>query len=225
MLDDEKLAVTAIDLVAGTVTVKRGVLGAVPQKHNAGAMLYFCDEYLAIDSTDYYANESVNVKVLTNTSSAQLSQASATVHSITLKGEAYRPYHPANVKINGVFMPSYFDGDMQITWANRNRLQQTGGEIIGYFDGNIILEPGAQTLLTLTECDTSDAVIATWNVNVTAANSYTLLESQRQVDTSYVHIVLKTVRDGYECINAFDHIVRPSNLVAPANLAFEVIEI
>ena len=225
LLDDEKLTVTAIDLAAGTVTVKRGVLGAVPQKHNAGAMLYFCDEYLAMDSTDYYADESVNVKVLTNTSSAQLSQALAAVHAITLKGEAYRPYGPANVKINGIFMPLYIDGGLQITWSNRNRLQQTGGEILGYFEGSVVLEPNTQTLLTVTELDIDDAVLATHSVNATGTNTFALEEANMQNGIGSLHISLKTVRDGYECINAFEHTVRISNLIAPQNVTFEVIEI
>lgn len=225
LLDDEKLAVTAINLTAGTVTVKRGVLGAVPQSHDSGAILYFCDEYLAVDSTDYYANESVNVKVLTNTSSAQLSQTAATAYSITLKGEAYRPYGPANVKINNVFMPLYIEGGLQLTWSDRNRLQQTGGEILGYFDESVALETSVQTLLKLTEYDADDVELATHNANVTGASTYTLEELKMQVDTRNIRVLLKTVRDTYECMNAFDHVVRLSNLVAPADVTFEVIEI
>ena len=142
LLDDEKLAVTAIDLVAGTVTVKRGVLDTVPQKHNTGTMLYFCDEYLAVDSTDYYSGESVIAKVLTNTSSAQLSQTLATTHSIELAGLANRPYPPGNFKINNQYFPDGVMGAISLSWASRNRLQQTGGELIGFQDSSITPEEG-----------------------------------------------------------------------------------
>ncbi|WP_218956381.1 phage tail protein, partial [Acinetobacter sp. YH12073] len=224
LLDDEKLAVTAIDLAANTVTVKRGVLGTTPELHAVDARLYFCDQWLAVDNTDYYAGESVNVKLLTNTSSAQLSQALAIPHAITLKGEAYCPYGPANVKINNIFMPLYIEGGLQLTWSDRNRLQQTGGEILGYFEGSVALEPGVQTLLTLTEYNAGDVELATHNANVTGVSTYILEESQMQVDTRQIHILLKTIRDDYECVNAFDHVVKRSTLIAPSNVTFEAIE-
>jgi hypothetical protein len=44
----------------------------VPQDHAAGSMILFCDEYIALDETDYFAGESLNVKALTKTGSAQL---------------------------------------------------------------------------------------------------------------------------------------------------------
>ena len=142
LLDSEKLAVTEIDTSAGTVTVKRGVLDTVPQNHNTGTMLYFCDEYLAVDNTDYYSGESVIAKVLTNTSSAQLSQTLATAHSIELAGLANRPYPPGNFKINNQYFPLGITGPIPLSWSSRNRLQQTGGELLGFQDGSVTPEEG-----------------------------------------------------------------------------------
>lgn len=45
-----------------------------------------------------------------------------------------------------------------------------------------------------------------------------------QAETRSLQINLKTVRDGYECLYAFDHIVKRSTLIAPTNITFEVIE-
>lgn len=142
LLGDEKLAVTEIDLTVGTVTVKRGVLGTVPAIHAVGSMLYFCDQYLAVDNTDYYAGEIVDAKLLANTGSAKLSEALSQSHSITLKGEAYRPYPPGNFKINNQYFPDGVIGPISLSWASRNRAQQTGGELIGFQDSSITPEAG-----------------------------------------------------------------------------------
>ncbi len=45
-----------------------------------------------------------------------------------------------------------------------------------------------------------------------------------QADTRSLDINLKTVREGYECMNVFDHIVKRSTLIAPSNVTFEIIE-
>ena len=222
LLGDEKLAVTAIDLTTGTVTVKRGVLGTVPAIHSVGSMLYFCDQYLAVDNTDYYASEIVNVKVLANTGSAKLSQALATAHSIALAGEAYRPYPPANVKINDDYFPQEIETDLVLTWVNRNRLQQTGGEILSWFDGGIAIEPGTQTHLILTQLDENNLELATTNADLTGTTSYTMPISLMQADARFVKIILKTVRGGYESLNPFIHTVELSQFFsAPYDLTVE----
>ncbi len=43
LIDAELIAVKAINVVAGTVTVDRGVLDTVPMKHVAGARIYFVE--------------------------------------------------------------------------------------------------------------------------------------------------------------------------------------
>lgn len=223
LVNDEHMAVTAISETE--ITVKRGVNYTVPQEHAAGSMILFCDDYIALDETDYFAGESLNVKALTKTGSAQLAIGAATAHTIEMVGLANRPYPPANVKINDKYWPAYFDDDFTLTWLDRNRLQQTGGDFIGYFESSVALEENTQTLLTVIELDADDLELATHSANVTALNSYTLLESVMQANTRSLRISLKTVRDGYECINAFNHIVRIANLTPPSNVTFEVIEL
>lgn len=189
MVNHEHMAVTAISET--DITVKRGVNYTVPQDHAAGSMILFCDDYIALDETDYFAGESLNVKALTKTGSAQLAIGSATVHTIEMVGLANRPYPPANVQINSTYWPAYFEDDFTLTWSDRNRLQQTGGVPLGYFESGIALEPNTQTLLTIAELDADDVELATHNVNVTALNSYTLLESVMQAGTRALRINLK----------------------------------
>lgn len=223
LLNDELMGFVSFDTETKVLTVKRGVLDTVPKKHSSGPLFVFDLPDVAFDSTQYSYGEIVEAQVLTTTPSGvmDLNESGAPVE---IQARAIRPYPPANVKINSEYWPAYFEGDFTLTWSDRNRLQQTGGEILGYFEGPVALEPNTQTLLTVTELDVDDIELATHNINVTALNSYTLLESAMQVDTRALHINLKTVRDGYECINAFDHTALRSTLIAPTNVTFEVIE-
>ena len=77
----------------------------------------------------------------------------------------------------------------------------------------------------MTEYDIDNVEIITHSANVTAANTFTLEEVNMQVGVRSIHINLKTVREGFECINMFDHTVLISNLIPPQNVEFEVIEL
>ncbi|HAK16481.1 MAG TPA: hypothetical protein DCM65_09555 [Acinetobacter junii] len=223
-VNHEIMVYQAYDEETGLLTVKRGALDTIPQNHVAGSVLYFADDFITVDPTEYVTGEIINVKTLTTTPSGILNLDDVDAQQVEIKARANRPYPPANVKINSEYWPAYFEDDFTLTWSNRNRLQQTGGLSIGYFDSSVALEENTQTLLTVIELDANDVELATHSVNVTASNSFTLLESAMQADTRSLDINLKTVREGYECMNVFDHIVKRSTLIAPSNVTFEVIE-
>lgn len=223
LLNGELMGFVVFDDATKVLTVKRGVLDTVPKKHSSGSLFVFDLPDVAFDSTQYAQSEIVEAQVLTTTPSG-IQGLSGTGTPIEIQSRAIRPYPPANVKINNVFMPSYFEDDFTLTWSDRNRLQQTGGQILGYFEGSVALESNTQTLLTVIELDANNVELATHSVNVTASNSFTLIKSAMQVDTRSLHVNLKTVRDGYECLYAFNHTVICSTLVAPTNVTFEAIE-
>lgn len=218
----EWMVFQSIDPYTGVVSVKRGALDSLPQGWGIGTKLYFCGNDVAYDSNEYVSGEEVLVSALTTTPSGMLENKGSI--AVQMNSRAIRPYPPANVRINEVYWPAYIENDLNIVWSNRNRTQQTGGEILGYFDSNVTLESNTQTLLTVIEFDENNLELATHSANVTALNSYTLLESVMQADTRSLDINLKTVRDGYECMNVFNHIVKISTLIAPSNVTFEVIE-
>ena len=224
-VNNEIMVYQSYDEETGLLTVKRGALDTVPQNHLAGSVLYFADDFITVDPTEYVTGEIINVKALTTTPSGILGIDDVDMQQVEIQARAIRPYPPANVKINGEYWPEYIDGRLLLTWSDRNRLQQTGGEILGYFDGSVTLEPNTQTLLTVTELDVDDIELATHSINATGTNTFVLEETYMQIGVRALHINLKTVRDGYDCINAFDHTVRISNLIAPQNVTFEVIEL
>lgn len=224
LLNDEWMGFVSFDDEAKVLVVKRGVLDTIPKKHNSGNLFVFDLPDVAFDSTQYAQSEIVEAQVLTTTPSG-IQDLSETGEPVEIQARAIRPYPPANVKINGEYWPDEIETDLIVTWVDRNRLQQTGGETLGWFDASVTLEPNTQTILTIVEFDMDDAVLATHNINVVGVKSYFFEKAQMQAGTRYIHINLKTMRDGYACLSEFDHSVRIFKLEPPANVTFEVIEL
>lgn len=221
-INDEIMAFLSFDTTTNVITVKRGCFDTVPQKHVSGSKVFGWDNYSGIDDIEYLSGEVLSLKALTLTGSDVLDLNEATTHSLTLSSRAIRPYPPANVKINDVYWPTEIETDLVLTWVDRNRIQQTGGSILGWFDGGVAIEPGTQTHLTITQFDEDQVELATNNANVTGSTSYTFAISAIQADTRTVEIVLKTIRDGYECLNQFTHTVELSQFFsAPYDLTVE----
>ncbi|OAL78984.1 hypothetical protein AY606_06035 [Acinetobacter sp. SFB] len=221
-INDEIMVYQSYDAETKALTVKRGALDSALQNHALNSILYLADDFVAIDQTLYTQSEIINAKVLTTTPSGVLALSDAATHGVEFNARAIRPYPPANVKINNAYWPEEIETDLVLTWVDRNRLQQTGGEIIGWYEGNVSIEPNTQTHLILSQLDENDNELATSNANVTGATSYTMPISAMQASTRTVRVTLKTIRDGYECLNPFNHTIELSQFFsAPYNLTVE----
>lgn len=127
VIDNEYVLVSAIDSIAGTATISRGVLDTVPAEHSAGARIWFADGFQGFDATEYADGEVLDVKLLPITGQGELALADAPVDSLTFDQRQYRPYPPGNLKFDGVAYPEIVEGstDIVLTWAHRDRLSQT----------------------------------------------------------------------------------------------------
>ena len=216
----EWMVFQGVDPYTGIISVKRGALDTQPQEWDLGLKLYFCGNDVAYDETEYVSGEEVLVSALTATPSGVLEQKGS--NQVEMKARAIRPYPPANVKINGEYWPTEIETDLVLTWVDRNRLQQTGGSILGWFDSSVTLETGATYQLILIEIDENDIELRTRNLRLGALNTYTLATSAMQVNTRKIEIILKSIREGYECYQAFNHIVELSQFFsAPYDLTVE----
>lgn len=221
-VNNEIMVYQSYDEETGLLTVKRGALDTIPQNHLAGSILYFADDFVTVDPTEYVTGEIVNVKTLTTTPSGILNLDDVDAQQVEIKARANRPYPPANVKINNEYFPAEIETDLIITWVDRNRLQQTGGEILGWFDGGVTIEPNTQTHLIISQFNENQIDLATSSANMTGATSYTMPIATMQADTRFVKITLKTVRDGFDCLNPFVHTVELSQFFsAPYDLTVE----
>lgn len=140
----ELVRVDAVDLTTGELTVGRGVLDTVPHRHAAGSKVLFWDAYGGVDETEYASGEIVGVKVQPVGGGTSVPLDSIPAELVTLDSRAARPYPPGNLRIEGQSYPAdaYFNGDLTVSWAHRDRLLQTSGQLADYTAGDIGPEAG-----------------------------------------------------------------------------------
>lgn len=132
-----------LTLIGVTITVKRGLLDTVPVAHSAGETLFFWDVYAGNDSTQYVSGETVSGKLSTVTGSGVLSISSAPADSIEMVGRLFKPYAPGKVQINGNYFPETVAySNLILSWAHRDRRQQTGADYVGFLENSIGPETG-----------------------------------------------------------------------------------
>ena len=198
-VNDEIMAFVSFDALTNVITVKRGCFDTVPKEHGLGSKLFGWDNYSGIDDLEYLSGESVSLKALTLTGSDVLELNEATAHNLTLSSRAIRPYPPADVKINGEYWPEEITGDLVLTWKNRNRSQQSGGEALSWYDPSVSLEDGSEYIAEL--YDENGVLISHQNVGI----SNTLTIDYSSVSTTKCKIKLYVIRDSYHSYQSFEH--------------------
>lgn len=141
-INDEMMVFEYYDASTNLLTVKRGVEDLIPKKHNADSILYFADDVLSVDRTTRVFSDQIEAKVVTVTPSGMLAFEDADSHELEFKARSIRPYPPANVKINDEYWPESIDANPVLTWSDRNRLQQTGGVPLSWYEGSVTKEEG-----------------------------------------------------------------------------------
>lgn len=186
-----------VSIVTDTLTVQRGVLDTVPIEHTISEWLLFCDYYSGFDATEYTASDDIDVKLPTVSGGGQLSLAASPISNIVLDSRAIRPYPPGDFKVNNEYFPVNLIGDLVLTWTSRNRLQQTGNDLIDFFDGDITSEVGlTYTVRLLTQAGSlleEQTGITIQTATVIPANG-----------EGFYRLQLLSVRDGYESYQVHD---------------------
>lgn len=141
VIEGEYVSVTSINPLTAVVGIGRGVLDTVPKKHSSGARVYFAEDNLGYDPTEYSLGLTEHYKALTRTPMGVLPLASATDMPIDFIGRAQMPYPPGNFRINTLSYPENVHGEIALSWAHRDRLSQTVA-LVPYSVGSIGPEPG-----------------------------------------------------------------------------------
>lgn len=144
VIDDEWLMVTAVNVSTSSVTLARSVLDTVPAAHAASARVWIIEPHYI--SSEYVAGETAQLRLCPKTGKGELSVSLASTITRSIQQRFIRPYPPGNVKINRAAYPVAVAGDIAITWANRNRVNQTANVIL-QTDGNITPETGQTTTI------------------------------------------------------------------------------
>ena len=193
----EMVAVTAVDTVAETITVIRGICDCTPEAHADSTAIYFPNGNEAIDPSEYIAPEVADAKLTPTTTLGTLDIASAAAMQLTMNTRYQRPYPPGQVRINSVNYPAGTVADILIAWAHRDRTLQEA-----YFnpqtEGNIGPEAGTTYTLKIYE----DLVLRRTLTGITVtSHTYTLANLLADFvgagPTYNMRIQLESVRDGY----------------------------
>ncbi len=130
-LNNEVLRVDSVDLTNNLINLGRGYLDSVPLSHTTDDIIYFADSNNAIDPNIYEETDSVDAKVLTQTSSGLLDPDDAVTDNLVMVARRHKPYPPAQVRINSTYFPATVEIDLiTVTWTHQDRTQQlvVGGQ-------------------------------------------------------------------------------------------------
>lgn len=139
-VDNEIMRIDAIS--STSMTVARGCMDTLPAMHTALSEIYFWSVGNGSDPTQYTDSESLNLKVTPKTGSDIIDVTAATPMNLVMHSRAIRPYPPGNLKLNGSYFPAQVMGDIVLTWAHRDRTQQTGGTLLSFTDSSVGPETG-----------------------------------------------------------------------------------
>lgn len=201
-INDELMYLTAYS--TSSITVKRGVLDTIPQEHSANDIIMFFEGFSESDGVEYSDSETINVKLSPANSQGEVSLAEITADNITFNSRAIRPYPPGNFRVNSNYYPEFISDqvDITISWAHRDRTQQTSGAVYGNTDENIGPETDVEYELRI--YDETNTLIRTYSALTGTSQVYDIatelsdsslnranftlrleLESQRDIYTSW----------------------------------------
>lgn len=213
-IEDELVRIDSIaqDSNGYYVTLGRGVLDSVPAQHAVdsngnSAKIIFWGFSPETDGAQTTAGEMFNIKLLPTRGANTLSIDDAVLGQVTFSSRAIRPYPPGNLKISGDSYPSsdsngYPIGyDTILSWAHRDRTQQTSGTLYDYTYGDIGPEAGTSYTVYIDLIADDGSEYADWHsASVGSSTSYQL-DSNVPVfpsDVNSIRFRVRTSRGGYD---------------------------
>lgn len=104
---------------AGSMVLRRGMLDTVAADWPSGTPIWFYDWNSDLsDGQTRLVGSSLTYRVAPEGTSGE----GYLLAPVTFNSRPYRPYRPANVKINTALWPSVVMGDLTFNWSHRNRM-------------------------------------------------------------------------------------------------------
>lgn len=190
-LNGEIFRVDAIDATDPNdlfVTLARGCIDTVPAAHSAGDTLYFYQNNIGLDKTEYAASVTVDARLLTRSGTGTLSADDADISNYTITQRRDRPYPPGNIQLNSASYPAAIDGQLTVTWSHRDRTLQSD-QLIDQSVGSVGPEDG--TTYTVKFYGEGDVLLKTV---ATTGTSYTLDTSDEYASGTVTKSALRDLR-------------------------------
>lgn len=202
-----------IDAISGgIITVARGVMDTIPQRHQKGELLWVTSMDGGTDWQRYAGNEKVDIKILPWTlGGGRYPIEDAPVDHIDFNFRQIRPYPPGNVQWELASNPGqkfYWynpsaltytaaagetPDSYTLTWAHRDRKLQAD-KLIDFHDGDLGPEPGTTYLIRVYAPDGSIVRTESGITGTTWVYPYATAANDLNVEAGTVDPVLATVR-------------------------------
>ncbi len=199
-IDDEIIVIESI--TDGVATIRRGCLDSIPSAHSDSSDVIIWDGYAASDGVEYVSSDALDVKILPAAGDGVLALDAGPVDSVTMNQRAVRPYPPADVQIGGMYFPGTVAADDLVgivaTWVHRNRIQQTGGAVLGWTDGSVGPEAGVTYSARLVRADTNAELDSSTGITGTTVTFTPAYRGSMRLE-------IWSVRDGLASFQIFAH--------------------
>lgn len=208
IIDDEYVRIDAVNVTSQLVSLGRGCNDTVPASHSAGTRIWFAEENMGRDITEYTDGETVEAEARVETGSGLLDSASAPDDSIVVDARQHKPYPPGRFQLNGEYYPEAITGELTVSWAHRDRLQQTAS-IIDHTAASI--GPEASVTYTLQLYDENNVLRRTETGLTGTSYTWTTEEADSLLTdrlNNSVRVVLKAVRGGVDSWQSHDYTVQ-----------------
>lgn len=206
-VDQEVCAIesTTTSVEASSLIIRRGCLDTVPQTWAIGTEVWILETTQHMgDTVQRTVGEVVEYKFLPISSRGQVPVEDVTIEAITLTDRFYRPYRPANVRVNDTLfgpLSVRVSSTVTVTWSRRNRLSETA-QILRWTEADVTPETGQTTTVELwrgvTLLDTFSGIAGT-------SQAIDLSDYGAVIVGDMLNIRLYSERDGYESYDVVDY--------------------
>lgn len=148
--------VQVVSVTDTILTVKRGMMDTVPMPIASSTRVIFLGSSNVPSATElpneYSLSEIVYVRMLPTTGQGTLALSSGATDVLTVNsiaGRQWRPYPPGRLRINAAAYPTTIVGPLALTWAHRDRIQQTAQTLVDQDATSVGPEPGVTYTLRL----------------------------------------------------------------------------
>ena len=209
IIGDEIIAIQSVTRDPDTanywfVVFSRGAMDTQPRKHSIGDKIYFIDSDNYIHDVEYTRNEDITFGA--KSFGAKGTSKTYWYGDVHFDARAYRPYPPQNVYVRGYqFEEKLPLVPLEIKWAHRNRLQQTGADIPVYTDYTLANpEAGTKYKVQLLDLVTNAVLYQTDWID---ERTHNVPEAELPSGVKKVRMVIWSKRQDYECLYPATQIV------------------
>lgn len=211
--------VEVVSITNTLLTVKRGMLDTVPASVTSSTRIIFLGSsdspWIEELPNEYALGESISVRMLPTTGQGTLALESGATDTLVVNatsGRQWRPYPPGKFRLNNLTYPVTITAPLTVSWAHRDRKQQTAQTLVDQDAASIGPETG--TTYTVQLLLPNNTVVKQYTG--VASTSQEFSATDFGPNYGQIKIRLWSVRNGVTSLQMHEwQFDRPAILVAP----------